>query len=173
MTILSLLITTHTYTYFDINTHIRTHTHTYSHTHTHTPIHTHTYLPLPPSQTHTHAHTGLSSDEPKVQELVGKIAKRAKDAWGDITSQELSMCLHGVCVLAPYLPSFVTPLLYLHLISSILNLFYLILYNFIITYLNLPYLTFSSLIFLFFSFFSPPFSFSDLHRDGWYAIGFS
>ena len=40
--------------------------------------------------------SGLSSDVPEVQELVGKIALRAKDAWGEISSQELSMCLHGM-----------------------------------------------------------------------------
>jgi hypothetical protein len=34
--------------------------------------------------------SGLSSDVPEVQELVGKIA------WGEISSQELSMCLHGM-----------------------------------------------------------------------------
>ena len=39
---------------------------------------------------------GLSSSVPEVQDLVGKIAVRAKDAWGEMNSQELSMCLHGM-----------------------------------------------------------------------------
>ena len=42
-------------------------------------------LPLP----------GLSSDVPEVQRLVGQIAAKAVGAWGDVSSQELSMCLHG------------------------------------------------------------------------------
>ena len=40
--------------------------------------------------------SGLSSEMPEVQELVGKLAKRAEGAWGEINSQELSMCLHGL-----------------------------------------------------------------------------
>ena len=48
---------------------------------------------LPPLPTHTPS--GLSSEVPEVQRLVGQIAAKATDAWGDITSQELSMCLHG------------------------------------------------------------------------------
>lgn len=39
--------------------------------------------------------SGLSSDTMEVQRLVGQLAKKAKGAWGDINSQELSMCLHG------------------------------------------------------------------------------
>ena len=40
--------------------------------------------------------SGLSSEIPEVQVLVGKLAKRAEGAWGDLNSQELSMCLHGL-----------------------------------------------------------------------------
>ena len=40
--------------------------------------------------------SGLSSEVPEVQRLVGQLAAKAHDAWGDISSQELSMCLHGL-----------------------------------------------------------------------------
>ena len=48
--------------------------------------------PLYPS---SYPPTGLSSEVPEVQRLVGQLAAKAQDAWGDISSQELSMCLHG------------------------------------------------------------------------------
>ena len=33
---------------------------------------------------------------PEVQRLVGQLAVKAQDAWGEMSSQELSMCLHGL-----------------------------------------------------------------------------
>ena len=39
--------------------------------------------------------SGLSSEIKEVRNLVDIVAARAKNAWGEINSQELSMCLHG------------------------------------------------------------------------------
>lgn len=47
----------------------------------------------------------LSSDLPEMRELIGNITVKARDAWGDINGQELSMCLHGTLFVSMVKPA--------------------------------------------------------------------
>ena len=40
--------------------------------------------------------SGLPGNQPEVLHLVGQLSARAEQAWGDLNSQELSMCMHGL-----------------------------------------------------------------------------
>ena len=40
--------------------------------------------------------SGLPGHQPEVLHLVGQLSARAEQAWGDLNSQELSMCMHGL-----------------------------------------------------------------------------
>jgi len=38
----------------------------------------------------------VSCDIPEALEVIAELAKKSKDAWGDVTGHELGMCLHGL-----------------------------------------------------------------------------
>ena len=49
--------------------------------------------------------SGLPGGQSDVLALVGQLAARAEGAWGDLSSQELSMCLHGLTGLTSDTPN--------------------------------------------------------------------